>query len=349
MKPPTIADIARRAGVSKGAVSYALNGHAGVSESTRQRVLAIAEELGWRPNTAARALSGAPAYAVGLVLRRPARILGIEPYFMELISGIEGELSGKLYALTLQVVSDINAEIAVYRRWWAERRVDGAILIDLCVEDPRIPLLQSLNLPAVIVGHWNGSGRLAAVSTDDGAALTETVEYLAALGHRRIARVTGIPDLLHTSLRDDAFRETCARLGLDEAVMLPADYTMDTSARLTRRLLSGSPRPTAIMYDNDVMAVAGLAVAQEMNVAVPGDLSIVAWDDSPLCRLAHPPLTTLGRDITAYGAHAARILLAAIAGQPQESIQEETPRLIPRGSTAPPRPVQPRPAMVAAS
>ncbi len=108
-------------------------------------------------------------------------------------------------------------------------------------------------------------------------------------------------------------------------------------ARATRRLLSSAQRPTAVIYDNDVMAIAGLSVAQEMGLTVPGDLSIVAWDDSPLCRLVHPPLTALGRDIPAYGAHAARQLLAVVAGQPAGRVQDETPHLTPRGSTAPPR------------
>src|SRR5919106_5076380 len=93
VKRPTIADVARRAGVSKGAVSYALNGQPGVSEATRQRIMAIAREIGFNPNSAARALSGASAKAVGLTLCRPARILSIEPFFMELISGVEAELS----------------------------------------------------------------------------------------------------------------------------------------------------------------------------------------------------------------------------------------------------------------
>ncbi|WP_409074258.1 LacI family DNA-binding transcriptional regulator, partial [Micromonospora chalcea] len=137
MKRPTIADVARRAGVSKGAVSYALNGQPGVSEATRQRILAIAAEIGFRPSSAARALSGATAKAVGLALCRPARILGIEPFFMELISGVEAELSARSYALTLQVVSDQDAEIAVYRRWWAERRVDGVLVCDLRTDDRR--------------------------------------------------------------------------------------------------------------------------------------------------------------------------------------------------------------------
>ncbi|SDY56756.1 transcriptional regulator, LacI family [Micromonospora pattaloongensis] len=337
MKRPTIADIARRAGVSKGAVSYALNGQPGVSEATRQRILAIAEEIGFTPNSAARALSGATANAVGLALRRPARILGLEPFFMELISGVEAELSARSYALTLQVVADPEAEIAVYRRWWGERRVDGVLLCDLRIDDRRVPVLEQLQLPAVVIGGPGHTGGLASVWADDAAALAEAVEYLVALGHRRIARVGGLPELLHTEIRTRAFTDACARLGLSEAVTVACDYTGEQGGRATRRLLSAARRPTAIVYDNDVMAIAGLAAAHELGLAVPGDLSIVAWDDSPLCRLVHPSLTALGRDIPAYGAHAARALLAVIAGDQVGAYQHDTPHLKPRGSTAPPR------------
>jgi DNA-binding LacI/PurR family transcriptional regulator len=338
VKRPTIADIARRAGVSKGAVSYALNGQAGVSEATRSRIRAIAEELGWSPNTAARALSGAAAYAVGLALCRPARVLGIEPFFMELISGLESELSARSYALTLQVVADPPSEVEVYRRWWAERRVDGVIIVDLRLDDPRVPELEKLGLPAVAIGDPRGAGNLSGIWADDAGALTDVVEYLVALGHRQIARVTGLPELLHTKIRNEAFVAACTRAGIGEQQMVQADYTGATAARITRRLLSSRTPPTAILYDNDVMAVAGLAVAQEMSRSVPGDVSIVAWDDSPLCQLVHPPLTALNRDIAAYGAHAARLLLSLIEGVPTDDFQDETPRLVPRGSTAPPRP-----------
>lgn len=337
MKRPTIADVARRAGVSKGAVSYALNGQPGVSEATRQRIIAIAREIGFNPNSAARALSGASANAVGLTLCRPARILGIEPFFMELISGLEGELSARSYALTLQVVADSDAEIAVYRRWWGERRVDGVFVCDLRLDDPRVPALEELQLPAVVIGGPGHTGGLANIWSDEAAALEEVVAYLVALGHRRIARVGGLANLLHTELRTEAFKKLCQRLGLDQGLTVGSDYTGEEGARITRRLLSSTSRPTAIVYDNDVMAVAGLAVAQEMGLAIPADLSLVAWDDSPLCRLVHPPLTALSRDIPAYGAHAARQLLAAVSGESIGGYQDETAHLTPRGSTAPPR------------
>jgi DNA-binding LacI/PurR family transcriptional regulator len=337
MKRPTISDIATRAGVSKGAVSYALNGQPGVSDATRQRILAIAEEIGFNPNSAARALSGAAASAIGLALRRPARTLGVEPFFMELISGVEGELSARSYGLTLQVVATVQDEIAVYRRWWGERRVDGVLICDLRVNDERVPVLEKLQLPAVVIGGPAYTGTLTSVWSDDGAALVQTVEYLAALGHQRIARVGGMPELLHTELRSQAFTEVCRRLGLAEATTVASDYSGEDGARATRRLLSSRQRPTAVIYDNDVMAIAGLGVAQEMGLQVPADLSIVAWDDSPLCRLVHPPLTALGRDIPAYGALAARKLLAAVNREAPGSFQDATAHLTPRGSTAPPR------------
>jgi DNA-binding LacI/PurR family transcriptional regulator len=339
VKRPTIADIARRAGVSKGAVSYALNGQPGVSEATRRRVLAIAEEIGWNPNSAARALSGAAARAFGLALRRPASTLGLEPFYMELISGVEAELSTRSYALMLQVVADPSAEIAVYRRWWGERRVDGVLVCDLRLDDPRVPALEELQLPAVVVGGPDGVGGLANVWNDEVAAVVETVEYLVALGHRRIARVGGLTDLRHTRTRAEAWEAVCRRLDLALAVTESTDYSGEQGARATRRLLSATPRPSAILYDNDVMAIAGLAVAQEMGLAVPGDLSIVAFDDSPLCRLVHPPLTALTRDIPAYGALAAHHLLDLVGERaPELSRQAGTARLTPRGSTARPHP-----------
>jgi DNA-binding LacI/PurR family transcriptional regulator len=336
MKRPTMADIARRAGVSKVAVSYALNGHAGVSASTRKRILAIAEELGFNPSRAARSLSSSAAQAVGLALCRPARTLGIEPFFMELISGVEAELSARSYALTLQIVPDVDTEVAVYRRWWGERWVDGVLVCDLRLSDRRIPVLEELQLPAVVIGGPGHTGTLPGIWSDDAAALTETVEYLAALGHRRIARVGGLPDLLHTEIRTSAFTEVCAQLGLTEATTVTSDYTGEEGGRATRRLLSSRSRPTAIIYDNDVMAIAGVGVAQELGLAVPADLSVVAWDDSPLCQVVHPSLTALSRDIPAYGAHAAHLLLQAIAGGEPVDFQDETARLTPRGSTAAP-------------
>ncbi|GAA4614434.1 LacI family DNA-binding transcriptional regulator [Actinoallomurus liliacearum] len=334
MKRPTIADIARRAGVTKSTVSFALNDRPGVSAATRDRILAIAREMGWQPSRAARALSGGRAGVLGLVVDRPARTLGIEPFFVQLIAGIESELAARDVALLLQMVEDRGAQPATYRRWWAERRVDGVFLVDLRLEDERVGLLAELGLPAVVVGGPEGCGGLPAVWNDEAEAVRAVVEYLAALGHRRIARVTGPPELRHTAARGTAFAAAAGALGVT-TVEAATDYTGEEGARATRRLLAASAPPTAIVYDNDVMALAGLAVAAEMGVPVPGRLSVVAWDDSVLCRLVHPPLTAVGLDISSYGAEVARRLLDLVAGRPVESGCHAMPVLTPRGSTGP--------------
>jgi DNA-binding LacI/PurR family transcriptional regulator len=327
----TISDIAARAGVSKGAVSYALNNRPGVSDPTRARILAIAAELGWYPNRAARALSAAQADAYGFVLARPARTLALEPFYMEFISGVESRLSASSIALTFQLVESADDELAVYRRWWAERRVDGALVVDVRSNDPRIPQLVELGLPTVLVGP-RGEHGLPTVWHDEAPVVHEVIRYLAALGHRRIARVAGLREFVHTRIRNDAFAEITAELEISGTVV-ETDFTPESGARATRRLLSHSERPTAIVFDSDLLAVTGLGVANQMGFSIPGDLSLVAWDDSLLCQVVHPPLTAVTRDIVAYGeAAAGRLLEIANGGEPGDL---ETPRgeLTPRGST----------------
>jgi DNA-binding LacI/PurR family transcriptional regulator len=146
--------------------------------------------------------------------------------------------------------------------------------------------------------------------------------------------VAGLPGLLHTELRSRAFDRVAATLELDAAVTVTTDYSAEEGGHTTRRLLSATTRPSAILYDNDVMAVAGLSVAHEMGVDVPRDLSIVAWDDSVLCEIVHPALTALSRDITAYGAHAAERLVELLDGGAVSDFEDAMPRLATRGSTA---------------
>ncbi|WP_090100342.1 LacI family DNA-binding transcriptional regulator [Lentzea jiangxiensis] len=323
MKRPTIKDIAAGAGVSKGAVSLALNGRAGVSEATRSRVLEVASSLGYRPSVTARALSSASADAVGLVLVRPPRALGDEAFFFQLIAGIQSEMSS---ALLLQVVSSREDEISLYRRWWAEHRVDGVFLVDLLVSDPRVELMSSLGLPAVVVGGAGHHGELASVWADDYAAMTSVVEHLKTSGHRRIARVTGLPSLLHTVRRDAAFAASC-----EDGVVVAGDYTAEAGASATRSLLALESPPTAIVYDNDVMAVAGASAAASLGVAVPSELSVVAWDDSVLCQQLG--LTALSRDTFAFGARAARALVSVIGGASPTDEEDVLPELVVRGST----------------
>ncbi|MFB7787810.1 LacI family DNA-binding transcriptional regulator [Streptomyces vinaceus] len=335
---PTIKDIARRAGVSESAVSFALNGRPGVSQDTRARIRGVAEELGWQPNSAARALSGERSGAVGLVLARPAQTLGVESFFLQLVSGIQEVLSADRVALLFQVVDGIDAECAVYRRWWAERRVDGVLVVDPRTDDPRPELLTRLGLPAVMIGGTGAGAPLSSVWADDARAMAQVVDHLHGLGHRRITHVAGLPGLAHTARRIASLRAEARARGLDPEHVrsVVTDYSDTEGAAATRRVLAEPEPPTALVYDNDVMAVAGIAAAAELGIAVPGRISVVAWDDSALCRVTHPRLTALVRDTAGFGRLAAEELLGVLAGSPPRAREGERPRLEPRESTAPP-------------
>jgi DNA-binding LacI/PurR family transcriptional regulator len=332
LRRPTIADIARRAGVTKAAVSFALNGQPGVSAATRARILAIAEEIGFQPSSAARALTAGRAGAFGLVIDRPARTLGIEPFFMQLISGIQAELTRHHVTLLFTMATDTGDEIEMYRRWWAQHRVDGVFVVDLQMDDRRIAELERLHMPAVVVGTPRGSGSLPAVWQDDRVAMKTVVSHLAGLGHEQIARVGGFGRYWHSALRTEAFADIAAAAGL-RAESVQADYSATGGAEATRTLLESEHPPTAIVYDSDVMAVAGLGMAQRMGVSVPSGLSVVSWDDSVLCELVHPAVTALRRDITAAGAVAARLLLDVADGGHPADFAEPAPALQVRDSS----------------
>ena len=235
----------------------------------------------------------------------------------------------------LQVTADMQAELSAYRRWSAERRVDGVLMVDLRMDDPRVAEVEALPLPAVVLGGPDGAGSLPYLWNDDASTMAEVVHYLAALGHRYAVHVAGPQGFMHTDARTRAFLAAAEEAGLDRAEVINADYTGEEGTRLTRKLLARTDRPTALVYDNDLMAVAGLGVAHEMGVDVPSQLSLVAWDDSVLCRLVRPPLTAVAREIEAAGGMAARMLSAVVEGEPVRG--EESPRgeLRPRGSTGP--------------
>ena len=336
-KRVTIADIARRAGVSKGAVSFALNNRPGLAEATRRRILAVADELGWYPSSAARALSAARAGAWGLVIARSARTLAAEHYYLEIVAGILPVLSARSVCLHLQVAASAEEEISIYRRWRAERRVDGVLVTDLRAEDPRPGALQQMGLPAVILGGPDPAGQLPAAWVDESASMNGVIRYLAALGHQRIARVAGISDLLHVRKRTDAFVSACEETGT-RPVTVSTDFTPASGADATRRLLSLSDPPTAVVYDSDILAIAGLAVTREIGLPVPQDLSVIAWDGSALCETMYPALTALDRDIGAFGAYAANTVLEMLEHGTVRDTELPGGTLTPRGSNRSLRP-----------
>ncbi|MDR6866900.1 DNA-binding LacI/PurR family transcriptional regulator [Microbacterium resistens] len=335
-KRVTIADIARMAGVSPGAVSFALNGRPGVSEETRQRILDIADAHEWAPSSAARALVGSRAGVIGLAVNRPARTLGAEAFFTDLIAGVQSALGARRMALQIVLVSSLEEEVATYRRWRSAGQVDGVIVIDPRDEDPRLSALRDLPLPAVVIGsHASGEGDASSLWLDDARAAHILFDHLVAIGHRRIAYVSGPGEFQHTRIRAEVLAGLSAQGVVGETVV--TDFSVAASVAATASLLSRAEPPTAIVYDNDVMAIGALGIAQERGVAVPSALSLASFDDSVVAGLVHPSITCLTRDTFALGEQAADFLLDRIdAAGPLAPRAGALPRLTVRESTAQP-------------
>lgn len=332
---PTIADVAKLAGVSRSAVSFALNGRPGIAEDTRERILAAAGELGWQPSRPAQALSRGRAGALGLVLSREAGAIGADAFFPAFIAGVESVLTERGDALVLHV-TDTASEAATYRRLAADRRVDGVMLTDLRVDDPRPALTTELGLPAVVVGDADGAHGLCAVSLDDRPAFAAAVRRLADLGHRRIAHVAGPQEFRHARRRLESWEQAMRDAGLAPGPVLPGGFTAEGGASATRELLGlGTDRPTAVVYANDLSATAGLAVAQQLGLTVPGDLSVVGYDDTPLAAYTHPPLTSARADAQGWGAAAARALDEVVDKGRADNIELAPAELRPRASIGP--------------
>lgn len=332
-KRPTITDIARAAGVSIAVVSYALNGRPGVSAATRDRVLRIADEHGWRPNAAARSLRTS-SRAVGLALVRGDSAATHPAYFMDFLAGIQDTLAERGMALVLQIVDDHESAAALYKAWWAERRFDALLVTDVQTDDPRIKTLRSLRIPAVAICHPQAARGLACVWVDEEGAYARVGEYLAGLGHRRIALVTG-PANLDMSVRRSRALRTAVEAAGAQAVVAASLASHEAGAGATRRLLIDDHAPSAILFDTDLWAVTALDVARRLRKEVPWDLSIVSANDSAACRLATPSVTTLPHPVVALGKAAARAVLDLLDGAVNIEHQLDIGPLTVRGTTAP--------------
>jgi len=272
---------------------------------------------------------------LSLTARRVPDSFGVDPFYNDFIAGMEDRLREVGGSALLRMADDVDEELADYRRWAADGRIDGVVIVDFVDDDPRVRLVTELGLPAVLLGG-EPSSCLPTIDVDNARAMSDAIAYLAALGHRRIGRVGGPPELLHTRARADAFAAALAEHGVTGRTV-GGDYTADTGSAGTRLLLADAEPPTAIVYDNAVSAAAGVQTARDLGVAVPDDLSLLAWDDSAVCQLSEPPLSVMDRDVRSLGFAAASALLDVIDGRRVTTVRAPDAVVVERGTTAPPR------------
>ncbi len=301
-----MADVATAVGVSKMAVSLAMNGRPGVSEATRERIRRAAAEMGWEPDPAARVLAGGRADSVGLVLRRTVADLALDTFYMQLFAAVSGRLGASGASLALHVAADEASEDSTYRSLARRRSVDAVLVTDVALDDRRSSLLAELKMPTVALG---GPGTaFATLHADELGPIRQVVEHLKDRGFERLIRVAGDFDFSYTSTRTEAFLSTASESGVDAGVVSSAAGA-EAGRGVTREVLEAEPGRLAIVYENDLLALGGVEAIRIAGRRIPDDVGVVSWDGSALADAIRPRLTTIRRDIGALGSRAAEELL----------------------------------------
>ena len=333
MSRVTIADVASAAGVSKTAVSFAFNNPARLGQATLERVLGVAQELGYAPHPAARALSTKRSGTIGLLIpQRLATVFG-NPFVSELIQGL-GEQCDE-HDLTLLLVPPLDGSLEHAIR---QVSVDGFISLGLSPEDSAVRVLDRIGIPNVMVDSEASDGH-PAVNIDDEGGADIAARHVLELGHRRIAILVLPPvraqkDLSPSVTRRLAgYRKAIAEWGAPEPATVVAGISVAAGARAFESLPTGKRGPTAVLAMSDMAAIGVLGAAQAAHIRVPEDISVVGFDDIPAAAWTSPPLTTVSQPIVEKGKLAARILIHRMNGKSIDSPRPLSTRLVVRNST----------------
>ncbi|MEV7805188.1 LacI family DNA-binding transcriptional regulator [Microbispora sp. NPDC088329] len=329
--PVTMSDVARLAGVSTATVSRVVNGRYGVSASTIAQVRSAIERLGYETSLVATSLRRSRTNVLGLVTH------SFQSYTAEVLKGVMEALTQSGFDLIIYANSDVYG---TYSEGWEQRhltRLSGTLTDGCIVVTPWGEVRSST--PVVVIDPVRDS-TAPSVTADNLGGATRVVEHLLGLGHRRIGFIAGRSSLAAAWSREEGYRTALAEAGVpvDPTLIGRGDFNPESAIPLARALLERPDRPTAIFAASDGMALKVLEVAKELGLGVPGDLSVVGFDNIPESALAEPGLTTVDQSMYRLGYEAARMLKSLVTGEWEGPRQILLPtRLLARGSTAPPR------------
>lgn len=330
-RQPSMADVARIAGVSAQTVSRVLRGSPNVSPETSRRVLAAVEQIGYRFNSAARALSSGRSHTIGLVL------LASGGYYSRsaVTAGVESAAGEAGYAVSIATISALD--VGLMERSLAklaDQNVDGFVIAVPLISVTRKMEEITRDIPTVTLdGSRTAGARVLGIDQREAGRIA--TQHLLDLGHRQVWHVSGPDEWIEARQRREGWRECLEQAGIEAPPPLEGDWSPVSGYR-QGQIIAMIPEVTAVFVASDEMAFGVIKALRERGRSVPEDVSIVSVDDIALAAFCAPPLTAVRQDFFGYGAAAVRLLLDADAG-PEEAVG--TPALSVRDSTAPPRAV----------
>lgn len=327
----TMREVAAEAGVSVATVSKVLNGRYGVSDATTAHVSDVISRMGYESSLVARSLRNRRTNVIGVL------VADFEPFSTEVLKGAADAIRGTGFELVAYSAGGRVDEHVGWERRYLSRvmgtLVDGAMLVTPTVVDV------SSDRPIVAVDPHTGRSALPTVTADNLQGARRAVRHLLELGHTRIGMLTGRSDLISAQLREQGFRDELATAGVsvDDALLRCGSYEPEVARAAVRELLTLPSPPTAIFAGNDLSALATLEVAAELGYDVPGQLSVVGFDNIPESALARPSLTTVHQPIRQMGHDALAMLVALIGGdEPDATHLTLDTTLVVRDSTSAP-------------
>jgi LacI family transcriptional regulator len=331
---PTIVDVARESGVSYSTVSRVLNGYEFVRPDTREKVLRVANQLGYVPNQQARSLAGGRSNLIGALV--PNLTNG---YISEIIHGIDDELAKSGYNLILYTTHRHEGRERTYVATIANGAADGLVLVVPLLSTTYLDALRQQDFPYVLIDQFDTSEQSNMINGTNRQGAYEATDYLIQLGHRRIAFITGQPGLNSSAERFEGYQQALANhgLALADELIVQGDFWETGGYNAGRELLALPNRPTAIFAANDLSALGAIEAIREAGLRIPQDISIVGFDDISQASLISPKLTTVRQPLVQMGRMAVAMLLETIA-QPDAPLRQEIvpTELIIRDSCQPP-------------
>ncbi|MFZ6814012.1 LacI family DNA-binding transcriptional regulator [Undibacterium sp. Rencai35W] len=305
----TMKQVAEKARVSTTTVSHVINNTRVVSEDARERVLSVIQELRYIPSAVARSLKNDKTHTLGMMIPNNSN-----PYFAEVIQGIEDESFRLGYNIILCNSYDDPKKQAAYTRVLMEKRIDGLILVSSGIDLELTQLLADEAIPKVLVDREVPGVAADFIEADHEQGGYLATKYLLDLGHRRIACVSGPKTLLPSGDRVSGYLRALKEASIDfnSDYLAHSDFTSQGGFSAFQQLLALPDRPTAIFASNDLMAIGGLCAAQQAGVRIPEELSVIGYDDIALASFSTPPLTTIAQPKYEIGVLTARVLVNRI-------------------------------------